>query len=72
MTIHKICKDAKITKNYHFMTLFIWTSGFVITMIFDAQCMKKAFMQFANNTGPDQPVHLCRLIWAFAVCLQNQ
>ena len=25
-------------------------------------------MQFADNTGPDQHVHLCRLIQAFSVC----
>ena len=29
-------------------------------------------MQFADNTGPDQPAHLCRLIWAFDVHLQNE
>ena len=28
-------------------------------------------MQFANNTGLDQPAHLCRLIRAFVALLQN-
>ena len=34
---------------------------------------KDAFghLAFANNEGPDQPAHLRRLIWAFAVRLQN-
>ena len=27
-------------------------------------------MQFVDNAGPDQPAHLRRLIWAFAVRLQ--
>ena len=26
-------------------------------------------MQFADNAGPDQPAHLCRLIWTFIVRL---
>ena len=26
------------------------------------QCTKRAHMQFADNAGPDQPAHLCRLI----------
>ena len=34
---------------------------------YDAQCMKLALMQFADNVGPDQTVHLCNLIWAFSV-----
>ena len=29
-------------------------------------------MQFADNKGPDQPVQMHRLIWAFVVCLQNE
>ena len=38
----------------------------------DVLCMKMALMLFADNTGPDQPVHLHRLIRAFVACLQNQ
>ena len=38
----------------------------------DAQFTKRALMQFADDTGPDQPAHLRRLIWAFVVRLQNQ
>ena len=29
-------------------------------------------MRFADNSFPDQPGHLHKLIWAFVVCLQNQ
>ena len=39
---------------------------------YDAQQTKMALMQFADNSGPNQPAHLCRLIWAFVVRLQNQ
>ena len=34
----------------------------------DAQCGKKAFIQFANNVGPDQHAYLCNVICAFSVC----
>ena len=37
----------------------------------DVQCTKKALMQFADNAGTGQPARVCRLIWLFAVCLQN-
>ena len=39
---------------------------------YDAQCMKRALMQIKDNTGPDQPVHLHRLIRVFVARLQNQ
>ena len=39
---------------------------------FDAQRTKMALLQFADNTGPDQPAHKRRLISAFFVNLQNQ
>ena len=41
-------------------------------MVYDAQCMKTAFVQFADNKGPDQPVQMHRLVWAFVALLQNQ
>ena len=40
--------------------------------ITDVQRTKTVFMQSADNAGPDQPAHSRRLIWAFAVRLQNQ
>ena len=40
--------------------------------LYDAQCRKRALMQFVDNAGPDQPAHLRSLIWAFVVRLQNQ
>ena len=33
---------------------------------------KRVLMQFADNAGPDQPAHKCRLTWVFIACLQNQ
>ena len=36
-------------------------------ILFDAPCMKRALMHFADNVGPDQRTHLCSLIWAFSV-----
>ena len=33
---------------------------------------EKCPMQFADNTGPDQPARMRRLIWACVVRLQNQ
>ena len=33
---------------------------------------EKGPMQFADNTGPDQPARMRRLIWACVVRLQNQ
>ena len=38
----------------------------------DAQCMKRALINFADNAGPDQPAHMRRLIKAFIARLQNQ
>ena len=33
--------------------------------------MKKCLRAYADSEGPDQPAHSRRLIWAFAVRLQN-
>ena len=33
---------------------------------------KKGPYVIADNAGPDQPVHKCRLIWAFIVHLKDQ
>ena len=33
---------------------------------YDADYMKKALMQFAENAGPDQPMYRCSQIWAFS------
>ena len=38
---------------------------------YNAQRMNRSLMQFADNTGPDQPAHLCRLITACVVRTQN-
>ena len=43
-----------------------------VKMVYDAQCMKTALVQFADNEGPDQPVQMHRLVWAFVALLQNQ
>ena len=45
---------------------------FEMSSLHDTQCTKKAYMQFADNAGPDQPVHLRRLIWALIVRLQSE
>ena len=37
-----------------------------------AKHAKRAIMQFADNTGPDHPALLRKLIWASIVRLQNQ
>ena len=44
----------------------------VLKWMFNAQCIKKALMQFTDNEGRDQPAHSRRLIWAVVVRLQNQ
>ena len=44
----------------------------IIEVLCNAQRTKKALMRSADYTGPDQPAHLCRLIRAFVVRLQNQ
>ena len=41
-------------------------------ILYDAQSIKRAFMQFADNAGPDQAVHSHRLSRAFVAHLQNQ
>ena len=47
---------------------YIWTASALFAIkLNDAKRMKRALMQFADNAGPDQPVHSHRLIWAFAV-----
>ena len=43
-----------------------------INFIMMGNTQKRVLMQFAVNAGPDQPVHLHRLIWAFVVRLMNQ
>ena len=51
---------------------FSWTKydfQAIAVIIYDEQHTKRALMQFADNTGPDQPAHWRRLIWAFVVRL---
>ena len=33
---------------------------------YDAQHMKRALMQFADDVGPDQRANLCSQIWTFS------
>ena len=59
-------KSPKTAKKLLFIYLLLYKS------IKDAQSTKMAIIQFADNTGPDQPGHKRSMIRAFIVRLQNQ
>ena len=54
------------------VSVFCFKSFYNILFLMMPIGTKKALMQIANNTGPDQPVHLCSLIRAFVALLQSQ
>ena len=45
----------------------VFLVSLLIFVIDDAQCTKRALVQFTDNVGPDQRVHLYSVICAFSV-----